>query len=81
MRIAEVGVEDENEPHLTRHGVSAAEVLQVFENTPVIRRNRKHRTCTHVARGTTDGGRCVLVPFIDNGGGRIRPITAWEVGK
>lgn len=42
--------------------------------------NRKNRAATHVARGTTIGGRLVLIPFIDQGAGRIRPITAWEVG-
>lgn len=80
MRIVEIEIDDGNEAHLTRHGVSLAEVQQVFGNDPEVRRNRRDRAGTHVARGTTRGGRSVLIPFVDRGAGRIRPITAWEVG-
>ncbi len=85
VRIVEVEIDDGNETHLVRHGVSAAEVHQVFVHqvfagNPEIRRNRKGRAGTHVAVGTTGGGRRVLIPFIDHGNGRARPITAWEVG-
>lgn len=81
MCISEIEIDDDNEKHLTSHGVSTAEVHQVFANGPDVRRNRKNRTATHVARGATDGGRRVLIPFIDQGAGRVRPITAWEVGS
>lgn len=81
MRISEIEIDDGNEAHLTRHGVSVAEVYQVFAGSPQIRGNRKNRVATHVALGTTNGGRRVLVPFVDCGAGRIRPVTAWEVGK
>lgn len=80
MRITEIEVDDGNEAHLTRHGVSLAEVQQVFAGVPDVRRNRKDRAGTHVAVGTTSGGRRVLIPFVDQGNGRVRPITAWEVG-
>lgn len=80
MRITKIEIDDGNEVHLTRHGVSLAEVQQVFANHPDVRRNRKNRASTHIALGTTNGGRRVLVPFIDQGDGRARPITAWEVG-
>lgn len=80
MRISMIEVDEANEEHLTRHGVSITEVHQVFDGQPQIRRNRKHRANTHVAIGKTAGGRRVLVPFIDLGAGRIRPVTAWEVG-
>lgn len=80
MRITEIEIDDGNEAHLTRHGVSLAEIQQVFSSSPEIRRNRKNRASTHVALGTTSGGRRVLIPFIDQGVGRIRPIAAWEVG-
>ena len=80
MQITDLEVDDQNEAHLTRHGVTVAEIAQVFANGPDVRRNRKSRTATHVARGRTNGGRQVLIPFIDKGEGRVRPITAWEVG-
>ncbi len=80
MWIVEIEIDDGNEVHLTRHGVSLAEVEQVFSNDPDIRHNRKNRASTHVALGATDGGRRVLIPFIDHGAGRVRPIAAWEVG-
>jgi len=78
--ITEIEIDDRNEAHLTSHGVSLVEVQQVLANHPDVRRNRKERAGTHVARGRTSGGRGVLIPFIDQGAGRIRPITAWEVG-
>jgi len=80
VRITEIEIDDRNEAHLIRHGVSVVEVQQVFANRPDVRRNRKGRAGTHLARGETAGGRSVIVPFIDRGEGRIRPITAWEVG-
>jgi uncharacterized DUF497 family protein len=78
--ITEIEIDDGNEEHLTRHGVSIAEVQQVLAGHPDIRRNRKDRAGTHVALGQTNGGRRVVVPLIDKGNGRIRPISAWEVG-
>lgn len=81
MRVTEVVIDDGNEAHLTRHDVSVVEVWQVFAGEPVIRVNRRERAGTHIALGETDGGRRVMVPFVDEGSGRVRPITAWEVGK
>ncbi len=81
MRIDEIEIDDNNEMHITRHGISVAEVHQVFGNDPQIRRNRKGRAGTHVALGMTEGGRTVFIPFVDRGSGRIRPVTAWEVGR
>lgn len=52
MCITEIEVDSGNESHLTRHGVSIAEVQQVFANRPDIRRNRKNRAGTHVALGS-----------------------------
>jgi len=81
VRITEIEIDDRNEAHLTSHGVSIAEVQQVFANHPDVRRNRKDRAGTHVARGATSGGRSVIIPFVDQGAGRVRPITAWEVDQ
>lgn len=81
VRIIEVVIDDANEVHVTRHGISISEVVQVLMNGPQVRRNRRGRSATHVARGVTDGGRIVLIPFANLGDGRVRPLTAWEVGK
>jgi len=80
VRITEIEIDDRNEVHLTSHGISIPEVQQVFANHPDVRQNRKNRAGTHVARGRTSGGRTVVIPFIDQGAGRVRPITAWEMG-
>jgi hypothetical protein len=71
VRITEIEIDAGNELHVTGHGVSLVEVAQVFANHPDIRRNRKNRASTHVALGMTDGGRKVLIPFIDHGDGRF----------
>lgn len=80
MRPTTFVIDDDNEGHLTRHGVSITEVAQVLQNRPQIRRNRQGRSASHIARGRTGGGRLVLIPFVDLGGGAVRPVTAWEVG-
>lgn len=81
MDVTEIEIDGGNEAHVTRHGISVTEVLQVFANRPHIKRNRQGRAATHVARGRTFGGRLVLIPFVALGGGRIRPVAAWEVGR
>ena len=53
---------------------------KVLAGDPDIRRDRKNRAGTHVALGQTNGGRRVVVPLVDEGNGRVRPISAWEVG-
>lgn len=78
MEITEIEIDDGNEAHVTRHGVSVAEVHQVLANGPTIRRNRSDRTATHIANGSTDGGRKLIIPFIAKDR-TARPITAWEV--
>jgi hypothetical protein len=56
-RYFEVRIDEANENHVTRHGVSVREITQVFRNDPAIRRNRRARTGDYVALGITDGGR------------------------
>lgn len=71
-------IDEANEHHVTRHGVSVREIMQVFRNDPAIRRNRRARTGDYIALGLTDGGRPILVifSFADEYG--VRPIAAWE---
>lgn len=55
MHIETVRCDEHNEVHATRHGVSIAEIVQVFTNDPEVRRNRCNRRADYVATGVTDG--------------------------
>ncbi|MDQ3987868.1 MAG: hypothetical protein M3291_01460 [Actinomycetota bacterium] len=52
VRIETVELDDRNVAHATSR-VSAAEIRQVFENGPELRRNRSGRTADFVAIGVT----------------------------
>lgn len=56
MQIIEIEIDARNETHLTNHGVSIAEVQQVFANHPDVRRNRK-RPGWDACRSRRDEGR------------------------
>jgi uncharacterized DUF497 family protein len=79
-RYFEVRIDENYEHQVTRHGVSAREITQVFRNDPAISRNRRARTGDYVALGVTDGGRQILVIFSFIDGHGVRPIAAWERG-
>ena len=82
IKIEWVELDDHNLAHVTRHGVSAEEVLQVFANDPAISTNHRDRTGTHAATGYTDGGRRMRINFIYDARTRAaRPISAWEVNR
>lgn len=74
----EVYIDDANEHHVIRHGVSVSEIEQVFENKPLVRRNRRHRSAAYVALGRTSGGSRVIVAF-DLEDGVAQPISAWRL--
>ncbi len=79
VRIETVELDDRNLAHATSR-VSAAEIRQVFENGPELRRNRSGRTADFVAIGVTDGGSRVRINFIYNARARAaRPVSAWRM--
>ena len=78
MEYYDVEIDEGNEGHVTRHGVSVTEIVEVFRNAPVVRRNRRERSAGYTAIGVTDAGRQVKVAF-DHDAGVVRPIAAWEV--
>jgi len=77
QRFHDVEIDELNEPHVTRHAVSVAEIYEVLRNDPVVRRNRKGRTAGYLAFGITDAGRAIVVAFSYDGQS-ARPIAAWE---
>ena len=68
-----------NEEHVTRHGVSVSELMQVFEGDPLWARNKRGRTGAWLMLGRTRGGRPVVaVVMYDCERRSVRPITARE---
>lgn len=71
--------DDGNERELARHGITLADVLQVFANRPAWTRNRKHRAGQYKMVGETDGGRrLTIVILMAEDSDKARPITGWD---
>jgi uncharacterized DUF497 family protein len=72
-------VDERNELHIMRHGVTVAELEQVFENYPRWVPNKKGRTATYLMVGRTLGGRPVIAAVIyDEVRRAVRPISVRE---
>lgn len=62
--------------HLARHGVTAEEIAQVFDNGPLWMKNKKGRRANWRMIGCTDGGRALDIKvFWDEDRGALLPIT------
>jgi uncharacterized DUF497 family protein len=72
MWIELVEVDDENLEHVTRHGVTIAQVEAVFMSGPTIRRNKRGRAAEYCA--VANG---IRVNFRYRPG-VARPISAWR---
>jgi uncharacterized DUF497 family protein len=72
LRIDTVEIDDGNADHLTKHGVSLAEVEDVFLSQPDIRRNKRSGRAHYyaIAKG-------IRVNFRYRPG-IARPISAWR---
>lgn len=80
MRIQSVALDEDNLVHVTRHGVSADEIVQVFDNSESWHRNKRSGTADFTVVGRTDGGARVRVNFVyDPRTGTARPISAWRL--
>lgn len=65
--------------HLARHGISGAEVEQVFRNSPVWMQNKKGRRANWRMLGRTSGGRYLDIKvFWDDDRGALLPITGMD---
>jgi uncharacterized DUF497 family protein len=70
---------DGNERELVRHGISLADVLQIFANHPVWTRNKNNRAGQYKMVGQTNGGRRLTIVILMAGDSdRARPITGWD---
>ena len=80
MRIAGFEWDDENEEHVSRHGVVPAETEEVLRLGPYLRRGRLR---TYLAYGPTAEGRLLLVVFrlTTRPGGVARVITARDLTR
>jgi uncharacterized DUF497 family protein len=77
-----VEIDDQNEGHLARHSVSAAEIVQVFSGDPKWARNKKGMAGIWLMVGRTWGGRpIVAVVVYDETRQCVRPITARACGR
>lgn len=73
MHIVQVEIDDDNVEHVTSHGVSLAEIEEVFASAPAIRRNKRGRSADYYA--VANG---VRVNFLYRPG-IARPISAWRI--
>lgn len=73
LRIDSVEIDDGNADHLTKHGVTLAEIEDVFLSRPDIRRNRRSGRADYYAVGQG-----IRVNFRYRPG-VARPISAWRL--
>jgi uncharacterized DUF497 family protein len=68
-----------NESELAAHGISPAEVYEVWANSPSWAPNARHRSGDWKMCGRTDGGRrlAIVVGFYPDRG-LLRAITGWD---
>jgi uncharacterized DUF497 family protein len=72
--------DDDNEDHLSRHGIQAHEAEEVFFNRYIITPNKKkHGPKRLRIDGKTNHGRKLRLIFEDIGDSMARIITGWEL--
>lgn len=73
----EVEIDDNNRPHVTRHGVAESEILEAFDAATNMCRNKKGGSADYfiMARGLRVNFR------YDPSTGVARPISAWRLRR
>lgn len=72
-------LDEGNEAHLARHGITAGEVVQVWLNDPIYVPNRRGRSAAWLMLGDADSGRRLTIAVIVLEDLRLlRPITGWD---
>ena len=75
--IGEWDWDDGNLEELARHGLDWFAVLQIAEEHPKFRANRKRRAASHQMIGPDRGGRYWTVCILHLHGERWRAVTGW----
>ena len=75
--VADLLFDDANEAKFAAHGITVADVMEVFDNRPKFYENRSDRRASHVMLGPTWSDRLVVVPIEPMGNGIWRPVTAF----
>jgi uncharacterized DUF497 family protein len=77
-----VELDEDNESEMARHGITAAEAVQVLNNGPIWVPNKRRRAAVWLAIGFTDGGRALTLPVVyDEDRRSVRPVTGWDSTK
>ena len=79
MKIIEVEWDDTNSDHIAFHRVRPSEVDDVcFGNPFVVRKEKGNR---YILAGRSSAGRYLMVVVEQIGGGKVRPITAYDMDE
>jgi uncharacterized DUF497 family protein len=79
LKISDFEWDEANALHLQLgHGIEPQEVEEVFANRPLFRKTKKGH---YAVFGPTLEGRHLTVAFEAKPGGRVRPITGWDMGR
>lgn len=71
-------IDEENTEKFWKHGIRAAQVLDVLDGPKVVHRNRKGRRGSHLVIGRDLSGNCLAMPIEATIDPFVwRPITAW----
>jgi hypothetical protein len=77
-RILDFLFDGENVEEMWAHGIVPEQALQVLDNRPLLRVNRKDRRGMYLLIGRDNGGRCLAIPIEPTHDAELwRPITAW----
>lgn len=72
--------DEDNEEHLSRHGIEDREAEEIFFNSYVITPNKKkHGPRRYRIDGSTNAGRSLRIIFEDLGSSTARIITGWDL--
>jgi hypothetical protein len=78
LDVLDLYFDEENERKLAAHGVTIAEVIQVWTDRPRYFKNRGNRRATHAMMGETADGRLLLIPIERLRPGLWRPVTGMD---
>lgn len=82
QRVSAIIVDEHNLAEMARHGVSAAEVVQVIGNRHITAPNRRGEPGSILLIGETDGGRLLTIPLIPADDPTTwRPATAFDASR